>query len=150
MTIYTVIGYREDLYGGHYEDRSGSEIEVQIFESLDDAIDQAFEFMTRTERHYGRYNRQYNDWETRLLVDGRDEDFWLDENDWTQESPFNVFSSRLREKINEWHKEAKTREETAKKEAAEKKKRAEVAAAAEKTKSEKKLLAELKKKYPDA
>lgn len=151
MTVYTVIGYREDYYDGRYDDRSGSEMELSFCDTPEQAIEKMVEFRTRTERSAN--SRGYSDWEPTLLIDGRNSDAWFDEFGYGQsneENPFPSLNSQYWTKFSEWKSKIKEREDAAKKEALEKKKREADAAARAAVAREKKLLKELREKYPDA
>lgn len=152
MTIYTVIGYRENYYYDSWEDMSRSDLEIRVYDSEQKAIEQIFNLLSKTERDHGPNARSYYDYEVTLLIDGKDEDWWWDENFGIEnlKNPFYSIRAAGRKLYDEWKKEARNREIAAKKKEAEKKKRSIAASAAEKTQKEKKLLAELKAKYPDA
>lgn len=153
MTIYTIIGYREAYYSSRYGERSDSDIDIQIFTDLEQAVNQIVEFRTRTERLFDSYS--YNDWETRVLIDGMDEDWWCEEfwdetlKDYSRENEFTKIDGMSWERIQEWNSQKKQRIDAAKREAEAKEEAIRKQAEKTKTANEKKLLQELKKKYPE-
>lgn len=154
MTIYTIVGYREGYYNSRYNERSDSDIEIQVFDNLEQAVDQIVEFRTRTERLFDSHS--YNDWETRVLIDGMDENWWCEEfwdaslNDYSEENEFTKIDVLSWERIQEWNNQKKQRQETERLRAAAKEESIRKEAENKTIAAEKKLLNELKAKYPDA
>ena len=151
MTIYTVIGYRENYYYDQWEDRSNSDLDIRVFDNEKDAIEQIFDLLSRTERNHGPNARGYYDYEFTLLIDGKDEDWWADENFGVAnlENPFYAIRAAGRKLYDEWKKEARERELAKKKAEAAKKKKEAAAQSRKVAAKEKKLLKELRAKYPD-
>lgn len=154
MTIYTVIDYRESYYDSRHQDSSESEFEYRIFDEREQAINYIYELLIRKESQKDSY--AYSDWDFRLLIDGMDDDWWRMEfwdeglGDYNCPMDFLNIQNEAYAKRNEWRNKAKEREEEAKAEAKAQKKRAEEASARAAIATEKKLLAKLKEKYPDA
>lgn len=153
MTVYTIIGYREAYYNSRYDERSDSDIEIQIFTDLEQAVNQIVEFLTRTERLFDSYS--FNDWETRVLIDGMDEDWWCEEfwdetiKDFSKENEFTKIDGMSWQRIQEWNSQKKQREEAARLEKLAIEEKIRNQAEKTKTANEKKLLQELKNKYPE-
>lgn len=154
MTIYTIIGYREGYYNSRNDERSDSDIEIQILTDLEQAASQVVEFWTRTERLFDTYS--FNDWEVRILVDGVDEDWWCEEywdedsKKYTHENPFIKILGLAYDQKKVWDSKKREREEDARRLKREREEALAAEAVRVKAESEKRLLAELKLKYPDA
>lgn len=156
MTFYTIVAYKEAGYDSRYHEFYQSGFELSFFETPTEAVNEILRLMKL--RYEGPEANDY-EWEWKLLIDGKDEDWAANENQYLSNEQHNpLFYKdnpyiRITEDANHLFKVWKDCEEDRKAEekrkAEAKKKREEAAFLASKVKNEKRLLKELQEKYPN-
>ena len=89
MTTFTLIAYRPNHNSwNRYNDSSNSDLQINVSESLDEIVKHIVNYEFSTE--CATYDRNYDDWELTLLIDGKQES-------WDEEDEINVQHMTLRE-----------------------------------------------------
>lgn len=147
MTVYTLVSYKEDYHYDRYSDHYSSDWDIKVFEDQEDMVSAIFDLKVKVREAIGS-NGNDDNWEYKVLIDGRRDDDWTDDQDF-EDPLFWEIEGKARKLFDEWLAKAEEREEAERVEAEAKKKRSEAATAAAKTRQEKALLKTLQEKYPN-
>lgn len=145
MTVYTLIAYRPngsygyDRYDMEYSD---SELYTFVFYSEEEIVNEILKFHIKSKEQ----DRSYKDWEIKILIDGRDEDSWTDEQT-EEDERFWKITIAYSEVIKDWQSKEDEREEALRKAKETKKKEEARKLEAKKISQERALLKTLKEKY---
>lgn len=148
MTIYTVVSYKPSAYYRRGEEYWDSKWDIQIFEDAESAINCILNHKKSIKERV-EYND--DDLEYRLLIDGRDYDFWCDDF-WTEENTWDTtefakIENESEKLLIEWIKGAEKRKEEARLAEIARKEQDHKAAERLQLKQELELLAVLKRKH---
>lgn len=148
MTIYTIVAYKPSGYSYRDQEYWESNFEVHIFETIEEAVQCILRY-----KIIAKECKVYNDddWETRLLIDGLDDDYWPDgfseEEYYKRQEPFWAIQEKAKELFTEWLTKVKEREEEAKKKKLAQEEAARKATERRQIEQEKALLKTLQEKY---
>lgn len=148
MTVYTIIAYKESYYYDRYSDFYQSEWNQHFFEDREEAILCILNYKIRVQQAIiDRQGGNEDQWEYKLLIDGRDDIFEVDEL--IDEQRHWKIELEARNRFEEWKSKADEREEAKRLADLAKKEEEDKRLQSAHIEQEKRMLKKLQEKYPN-